>query len=813
MSKPSCRAVISGVVSAGLAVIVAAPSASAAGHHATVVTRRMPGGRRLPVAARTVANAPGRPLLVGRVRATAPVRITVAFRPADPALLARLARNASGRPGLPISVLRRLVAPSRGLVAATSAYLRGYGFRHESGGILTQTYVGTASGADHAFGTELDSYTSGRVAFRSPSRPASLPSFIAVHVQAVDGLDTYPLARAMFRRARTEPQRHAAPVSCPNAAAFPTGYQPGDLAGTSAYDFQSLLDASHDGSGEVLDLLEFTSDVPADVTTYQTCYGTGVPVSVESVAGGTTTQSGAVEEELDDEVAATAAPGLDHIYNYQAPISAGWAAVIDRMLTDAATTGVTEISISWGACEKVFPPFDVASSDNEFQLAAAAGISVYAASGDSGASSCQPFTNSIALNADYPASDPYVTAVGGTTLDTSAGGANREVSWGTPFTGSGGGGGGGVSALFPMPSWQTGTGVIEPSYSSMTPCARTTQYCREFPDVSLDANPDSGYIVYCTNPSPRQCGGAGWLQMGGTSAAAPLMAAITADANTYSLANGGGRLGFASPFLYSELGTSMYRDVTVGSNAIQGATGYPAGAGYDMSTGLGAPDGALLAQDLAAATAGSLSFDDATLSSTESRKAIAPSRGTVLSGTLTDATTAQPLAGRLVCVEGVFKYGKNFYELLRRVVTDSNGAWSTTVGTTSDPSRMQWVATYPGEEAIAPAVGAVRTLYVRPSVRLKSPAGLRIPHGDPFSLWGYSNPRMRGATFHVQYRSAASHRWHTSTVHVKAGSNGRFETHFRLPSTGTLYVRFHYQGSKTTQWLSVVSNAKKVIST
>src|SRR5206468_2107062 len=109
---------------------------------------------------------------------------------------------------------------------------------------------------------------------------------------------------------------------------------------------------------------------PSDNAAYESCFGLSVPISGIAVNGGTSNLSGAGEVELDDQVAASAAPGLDHIYNYVAPNTTGFAAIIDQMLSDAALTHVTEISISWGLCEDAQPFDDVAASDAEFKLAA-----------------------------------------------------------------------------------------------------------------------------------------------------------------------------------------------------------------------------------------------------------------------------------------------------------------------------------------------------------------------------------------------------------------------------------------------------------
>ena len=108
-------------------------------------------------------------------------------------------------------------------------------------------------------------------------------------------------------------------------------------------------------------------------------------------------------------------------------------------------------------------------------------------------------------------------------------------------------------------------------------------FCRQVPDISLDADPNTGYIIYCT---AGPCHNGGWGQIGGTSAGAPLMAGITADMNEYSLANGGQRLGFANPFLYGAPAGHFY-DVTLGDNDDAGTLGAVLGARW-IRHGLGA---------------------------------------------------------------------------------------------------------------------------------------------------------------------------------------------------------------------------------
>ncbi len=776
---------------------------------------------RAAAGGRTAGDAPHQANLLRPAAGHGRVQLTIAFKPMNEQLLTQLADQASGRPGLPLAMLRRLVSPPPALVRETSAYLHRYGFRHSKGGILTQSYVGTVSAAERAFRTRLGTYRAHGATFRSAATTPTLPATIAAHVQSVSGLDTYPLYRPLLTKqtSHTAAQPHAAvTASCPgpgNVKSAFGGYLPADLAAASGYDSQSLIDASHDGSGEVIDMLEFANYQSSDNAAYQSCFGLSVPISSVAVNGGTSDMHGAVEVELDDQIAASAAPGLDHINNYIAPNGTGFAPVIDQMLSDAALSHVTEISISWGACEPFQSFDDVAASDAEFKLAAAAGISVFSASGDDGASDCS-FFGTTAPSVDFPASDPYVTAVGGTTLDTAAGGANREVSWGTPDTGSGGGGGGGVSTLYPMPSWQTGTGVIEPG-SSKTKCGSNSRYCREVPDVSLDANPDTGHIVYCT--ASADCGGAGWVQIGGTSAAAPLMAAITAEANNYSLADAGGRLGFANPFLYSKLGTAVFRDVTLGSNSILGGSTFPAGSGYDMATGLGSPDASQLAQALATYTASSVSIDTTSLTAVQSRNTIKSGRSASLHGVLMDTTTGLPLANRRIAVQGFFVYNGQFRVVQVLVNTASNGSFSATASTGGVLSRMQWSASFPGEEGINAAISPHRILRVLPKLTTTSSLRFRsghytVRHNTGFKLSGVSKPALRRRRVSVQYRLAGTRRWHATTIFASVGKSGAYSRgrlYFAKPTR--VYLRWHYAGSKSGPWLSANSLGKLFVIT
>ncbi|MCL5446955.1 MAG: IPT/TIG domain-containing protein, partial [Actinobacteria bacterium] len=178
------------------------------------------------------------------------------------------------------------------------------------------------------------------------------------------------------------------------------------------------------------------------------------------------------------------------------------------------------------------------------------------------------------LNVQDPASQPYVTSVGGTTL-SAVGPPPAETAWNN----ASGAGGGGISTFWVMPSWQHGSGVISQN-SSGIPCnAPTGSYCREVPDVSASADPNHGYVFYYGT----------WQTAGGTGAATIVWAAATVLANEGCSTPAG----FADPALYSH--PSDLNNVTGGNNDWTGTHNglYPATAGYNMATGLGTPTAAI----------------------------------------------------------------------------------------------------------------------------------------------------------------------------------------------------------------------------
>ena len=161
--------------------------------------------------------------------------------------------------------------------------------------------------------------------------------------------------------------------------------------------------------------------------------------------------------------------------------------------------------------------------------------------------------------------------------------------------------------MWSMPPYQSdaasGLHVIN-SNSSATPCGASSGDCREVPDVSMNADPSTGYIVYWNGSRSDFTAPAGWQSIGGTSAGAPVWAALIADINASSGCRS--RIGFADPALYRVASTaygSTFHDITSGNNDLSGTNGglFPAGPGFDMASGLGTPIGGGLAAGLCSA--------------------------------------------------------------------------------------------------------------------------------------------------------------------------------------------------------------------
>lgn len=419
---------------------------------------------------------------------------------------------------------------------------------------------GTIGHITAAFATELHHYEhEGRI-FRGRSGYLHVPDDIAPIIDGVFGLDNRPQAKAHLR--------FADPTSASPRAA---GYTPPQLA--RFYNFPAGLD----GSGQCIALIELGGGYnDQDLTTYFQQLGVAKPsVSSESVDGGSNSPgdpNGADGEvALDIEVAGAVAPGARIVVYFAPNTDRGFLDAITQAVHDT-TNNPTVISISWGGPESSWTSQAMTTMDQALQTATALGITVCVASGDNGSGDG---VNDQKAHVDFPASSPYALSCGGTRLDASGNQVEDEIVW-NESAGGDGATGGGISDFFPLPSWQANAQV--------PPSVNDQHTGRGVPDVSGDADPQTGYQVYFDGQS---------IPIGGTSAVAPLWAGLLALLNQKR----GKAVGYLNPYLYQHYQqlaqNKALRDVTSGNNGA-----YSAGAGWDACTGLGTPDGALLLQAL-----------------------------------------------------------------------------------------------------------------------------------------------------------------------------------------------------------------------
>ena len=465
---------------------------------------------------------------------------------------------------------------------------------HDSGTGVTISASGDAAKVERAFSVQLDTYraANGRD-FVAADRTAALPSHVAARVRGVVGLDTPhprtphlvpapPVTDAVSAPVAPNGSRAVSPqvaTGCPgatNAAQTRHAFTPNQLA--TAYNFDALKNAGYQGEGQTVALFELADYADANVTTWKNCFGLTTPVSRVPVDGGATPGAvGQEEVELDIDIITGLAPNLTHLFVYEAPNTD--VGVLDEYQRIATDNTASVVSTSWGVCEAQNSSAATTGEGAIFAQMAAQGMTAFAASGDNGTNDCgsdirYPGYNTIAV--DDPASQPYVSGVGGTRLTIS--GANAYTSESIWNSGSRGGGGG-ISAVWSRPAWQTGPGVAN-SYSN-------TNNFRQVPDVSADADPTTGYVVFALGA---------WTAYGGTSAGAPLWAAGTALMNQRLTAGGDTRVGFGNPVWYRLLAQSptAYHDVTAGNNCVSPSpcapNTYPATAGYDQASGVGSPN-------------------------------------------------------------------------------------------------------------------------------------------------------------------------------------------------------------------------------
>jgi kumamolisin len=422
---------------------------------------------------------------------------------------------------------------------------------------------GTAANMSKAFEVPFERFETEGTRYRARTGPIQVPEELAGSIEAVLGLDNRPHVKPHFRPHAPKPD-----------AAKAVSYTPRQVA--QLYQFPQ--DA--DGTGQTIGILELGGGYrPADLQTYFTSIHvkepTVIPVSVDKGTNKPTNPNSADGEVLlDIEVAGSVAPGARIVVYFAPNTTNGFQDALTTAIHDAANKP-SVISISWGGPESTWTSQAMAAMDTSAMAAALLGVSITVAAGDNGSSDgVKDGKNHV----DFPASSPHVLACGGTNLQGANGTITSETVWNDG--GQGGATGGGFSVQFPEPTWQATGGVKPPSGGG-----------RGVPDVSGDADPESGYQVLVDGKS---------MVIGGTSAVAPLWAGLIALLNQKL----GKPVGFLQPTLYGlSSATKAFHDITQGSNG-----SFSAAPGWDACTGLGSPSGVNLLAALANAPVAAPSF-------------------------------------------------------------------------------------------------------------------------------------------------------------------------------------------------------------
>lgn len=434
---------------------------------------------------------------------------------------------------------------------------------------LLVTADGTVSTVRQAFGTTVGHFRRNGRSGIANIDGVRVPAELSTIVDRVLGLQTLVTART-FSRNELVPAYTV--ISVPGNANAHL-YYPQEFA--AAYDAGNTSAASN----TTVALIGWGSMANAvnDLNQFESAKGVSpVATSIVSTSSQSSDDdSGQGEWALDAQAIVGIAGSVQNLIFYTdggTYSSSGSSGASDSNLLQVINRAVSDntarvVNMSWGLAE-CNGPSSVGFADSVLQVGVAQGQTFVAASGDNGSYPCavngQPpsngsYSSSTQLSVNYPASSPYVVAVGGTTLNTTASDSyTSESSWAYS--------GGGISGYESAPSWQAGLGSSH----------------RQVPDLAFDADWTNSPIgVYLTASPTSGVAQSGWYANGGTSLASPLFVGAWARLET---ANNNG-LGFAAPLIYAHAGSIPFHDVATGNNGY-----YPATAGRDNATGWGSFD-------------------------------------------------------------------------------------------------------------------------------------------------------------------------------------------------------------------------------
>lgn len=549
--------------------------------------------------------------------------ITVFLKAPHPQALTHLALAAGLARGQRLAALSRLV-PGAATHAGVEGTLRAEGFSVTHSTAWSLTARGPASLVRSLFGTRpaLGAADLARAAGPLPQLPLPLRASVSA---------VFPTA------AGPAPFHHA--TTALDGTDFRNAYTPAGVAPSTGQNSGGTTIAT-------LQLADFYGATPgpsndtqaSDLTGYANEHGLPDPVASGQykpviVDGGPSatddSTGGDVEVDLDQESILSTAPSADQHAYFAPNTNAGFddviASVYDDVTGDSHATApdphITALSISWGQCESGWGKPAIDTLEPILESLVAAGVTVFASSGDDGIYDCRSSSGTGLDNSqadvDFPASSPVVVAVGGTNLSAAASKPNTGTNWTekswtctdavscqSTATGTGGTGGGASGSAYSSTTTDSFPGFPAPAYQQAgiedKPFAGAAT--RLVPDIAADADPNTGFVVYTSDPQyVVLAGGSNDLQVGGTSLASPISAAQFDNA----LADSGRATGVGDIHnaLYAAYrGTESLpatdsakavRDITKGSNGAAADKGsdpsVAAGPGYDTNTGVGAP--------------------------------------------------------------------------------------------------------------------------------------------------------------------------------------------------------------------------------
>ncbi|HUC56897.1 MAG TPA: S53 family peptidase [Streptosporangiaceae bacterium] len=567
-------------------------------------------------------------------------------------------------------------APTTASRNAVKSYLRSEGLKiAKSSSPFLVRAVGSSEKVKTAFHTTLSNYRDPHgVRYFSNSTAVELPASIASHVYGVIGLtntvrDQSNIARVAHqkRASGTRPALAGNPPACDtpypseqaiaNALLGISGISPGyggspGCNGLTPSQTNGIYNAPNagprgKGAGVNIAVFELSAYQASDIDTWaHTFYGPhfNPPLVNVNVDGGPLNPvcpagdecppdfngyAGDIEVDADIEMQLSISPDVSHLIVYNAPNDFTGQTELDEYTAIANANKAASVSSSWAVCENDVDAAYVQAENVVFEQMAMQGQSMFGAEGDTGAFSCIRSDGTTILNVLDPPSQPWVTSVGGTSLENFDPAANQNPSYprgqetiwnylnlcnatatnedglsGFDWCAGDGAGGGGNSEYWGRPFYQFGAGVNNPytqHANGSTECqlASTGTPCREDPDVSANADENTGYAEYCTgnaNTPFSVCGSfsgsqvpAGWFEIGGTSLSSPLWSGIAADRDSFQ----GFRSGNLNPLLYLlyNIAPNVYfHDITGAGTPETGNGFFPTTRGYDEATGIGTPN-------------------------------------------------------------------------------------------------------------------------------------------------------------------------------------------------------------------------------